>query len=78
MNMFWVTQNMFMVVGSWSLDGPTGSLAVVLLHALQALQQIVHLVFDLAQLPLDGLQVIQSYCGGRHVRQRRPALLILR
>lgn len=42
---------------------PTWLLPVVLLHALQALQQIVHLVFDLREFPLDGLQVICLHCG---------------
>lgn len=42
---------------------PTWLLAVVLFHALQALQQVVHLVFDLRELSLDGLQVIHLHCG---------------
>lgn len=42
---------------------PTWLLDVVLLHALQALQQIVHFAFDLAQLPLDGLQLVHFHCS---------------
>ena len=49
----------------------TRLLAVVLLHALQALQQVVHLVFDLAQLPLDRLQLVHFHWEGK----RRSLLL---
>lgn len=35
---------------------------MVLLHALQALQEVVHLVLDLRQLPLDGVEVIHLDC----------------
>lgn len=34
-----------------------------LVHALQALQQVVHPLLDLAQLPLDGVQLLGSHCG---------------
>lgn len=37
---------------------------MVLVHALQALQQVVHLVLDLRELPLDGLQIARLHCEG--------------
>lgn len=51
--------------GDTSTSSATWLLAVVLFHALQALQQVVHLVFDLRQLPLDGLQIIRLHCRRR-------------
>ena len=43
----------------------TWLLAVVLLHTLQALQQVVHVAFDLAQLPLDRLQLVHFDWEGK-------------
>lgn len=37
-------------------------LVPLLLHGLQTLQQAVHLGFDLAQLPPDGLQLLSLVC----------------
>lgn len=36
-----------------------------LVHVVQALQQTVHLCLDLAQLPLDGVQLFSSHYGKR-------------
>lgn len=44
------------------LGHSTRLLAVILLHALQAVQQVVHFAFDLAQLPFDGLQLVHFHC----------------
>lgn len=44
-----------------------------LVHAVQALQQAVHLRLDLAQLPLDGVQLLGSHCGREELSGSRPA-----
>lgn len=53
----------------WGLDVPCMAASLTreplpaLVHALQALQQAVHPLLDLAQLPLDGMQLLGSHCG---------------
>lgn len=45
-----------------------------LVHAVQALQQTVHLRLDLAQLSFDGVQLFGPHCGEEELLRSHPAL----
>lgn len=46
---------------------------MILFHALQTLQQVVHLMFDLRELSFDGLQIICLHCFGSSSRKSHAA-----
>lgn len=64
--------------GVWTRQSPGQAASLTreplspLVHALQALQQAVHLRLDLAQLPLDGVQLLGSHCGREELSGSHP------